>query len=93
MIRKIVLGVSLALATAMGSVLTTASAQAGPLARVIGAAGAVAKGDLKGVEDFAHGLRVGQAREGAKKAVKDVIFGAQIGTAVLKGTGGGGFGN
>ena len=43
MLRKVVLGLSVALATATGSVAMAASAQAGPLDRVKNAVGVVIK--------------------------------------------------
>ena len=85
MLRKVVLGLSVALATATGSVAMAASAQAGPLDRVKNAVGVVIKADVRAARDLAHG--------DAKQAVGDVVFGAKTGALLLTGRGGGGFGN
>jgi hypothetical protein len=91
MIRKVVLGLSVALATATGGVAT---AQAGErLDRVIGATKIGAQSLVRGAESFARGVKTGQVRQGAKDAIKDVKFGAEIGALILTGRGGGGFGN
>ena len=84
MLRKLVLGLTLAGAATMGSVVTADSAQAGPLTRVGGAIHANLEGDRRALHDLACG-------QGAGAAIRDVVGGAKLGVTVLRG-GGGGFG-
>ena len=85
MLRKVLLGLSVALATVTGNLATAASAHAGALDRVTGAVKIGLEGDVRAVRDLAHG-HVG-------RAVKDAVAGARIGALILTGHGGGGFGN
>ena len=84
MLRKLVLGLTLAGAATMGSVVTADSALAGPLTRVGGAIHANLEGDRRALHDLACG-------QGAGAAIRDVVGGAKLGVTVLRG-GGGGFG-
>jgi hypothetical protein len=84
MLRKLVLGLTLAIVTAMGSAVTAGSAHAGALTRVKNAVRVGIEGDVRAARDLAHG--------NAKQAARDVVAGAEIGVSFLKG-GGGGFGN
>ena len=85
MLRKVLLGLSVAIATATGNLATVASAQAGPLDRVTGAVRAGVEGDVRAARDLAHGH--------VKQAAKDALVGDEIGARILTGRGGGGFGN
>jgi len=85
MLRKVLLGLSVAIATATGNLATVASAQAGPLDRVAGAVRVGIEGDVRAARALAHGHVI--------RAAKDALFGAEIGARILTGHGGGGFGN
>jgi len=85
MLRKVLLGLSVAIATATGNLATVASAQAGPLDRVTGAVRAGIEGDVRAARDLAHGH--------VKQAAEDALVGDEIGARILTGRGGGGFGN
>jgi hypothetical protein len=83
MLRRLVLGLTLAVFTMMSSFATVSSAHAGPLTRVKNAV----KADLEGDRRALHDLSCGRA----KAAVRDVVDGARLGVTILNG-GGGGFG-
>ena len=76
------LGLTLAVATATGSVVSAGSAHAGALARLKGAVRANLQGDARAVHDLACG-------NGARAAARDVVDGAKLGVTFLKGGGGG----
>ena len=76
MLRKLVLGLAVVVATS--SVVTTGSAEAGPLTRVRGAIRANLEGDKRALHDLACGL-------GARQAARDVIGGAKLGVTILRG--------
>jgi hypothetical protein len=82
MIRKVMLGLSVALAIATGNLVAAASAQAGPLTRVKNAVHANLQGGARAVHDLACG-------QGARQAVRDVVDGAKLGVTFLRGGGGG----
>jgi hypothetical protein len=82
MIRKLMLGLTLAAVTATGSVVGAGSAQAGALVRVKGAIHANLQGDARAVHDLACG-------QGVRAAARDVVGGARLGVTFLKGGGGG----
>ena len=85
MLRKIVLGLTLAGVATMGSVVTSAaSAHAGPLTRLKGAIHANLNGDRRAAHDLVCG-------QGARAAVRDVVGGARLGATILLRGGGGGF--
>jgi hypothetical protein len=84
MLRKVVIGLLVALATATGSVAMAAPAQAEALDRVLGAARAGVEGDVRAARDLAHGH--------VERAARDAVFGAKLGVLILTGRGGG-FGN
>jgi hypothetical protein len=84
MLRKLVLGLTLAGVATMGSVVSAASAQAGPLTRVKGAIHANLDGDRRAAHDLVCG-------QGARAAVRDIVGGARLGATILLRGGGGGF--
>ena len=84
MLRKLVLGLTLAVVTATTSVATAGAAHAGALTRLKGAISANLEGDRRALHDLACGQGVGAA-------ARDVVGGAKLGVTILRG-GGGGFG-
>jgi len=96
MLRKLTIGLSVALLTAMSSVAMAKDngnpgggiipgTRPGVLDRVVDATKVGLEGDVRAAKALAHGH--------VARAVDDAVFGAKLGVLILRGRGGGGFGN